>query len=75
MFTVNSMLINGITGIGYGYEHLLKEEGGSSFLLGKWTINEQRFEMTKGKFYYFMVQIITLSGGLILGAIISYMFL
>lgn len=55
MFVVNALLVNVATGIGLGYEILSKSRMGESYLKGKWQINEQMYELSRGYFYFVLV--------------------
>lgn len=39
MLTVNALIINVLTGLGMGYEQMVKSPMGALYLTGRWTIN------------------------------------
>lgn len=73
MFIVNAILVNLVTGIAFGYENLSKTELGKHYLSGKWQINEQKYELTKGYILFFAIECLCVLSGLVMGAIIYFL--
>jgi hypothetical protein len=40
MFSVNALILNLATGVGLGYEQLVKSPNGAYYLTGNWRVNK-----------------------------------
>ena len=52
MFTINSILICAATGLGCGYESLVKNQHGRFYLAGNWRINDKNRDRKTGYLMY-----------------------
>ena len=69
MFIAASAIVNMITGLAMGYESMYDCQRGRKYLEGSWEINEQRYPLLIGTFLYYLVQILCLASGVIVGII------
>lgn len=65
MLMVNSILINVSTGIGYGFEELLKSGKGRVYLSGRWQVNDRNNGIVVGYVKYYLMEFMHLIAGLI----------
>lgn len=70
MLTVNSMIINILTGIAMGYEQLMKSHIGAAYLTGCWVINHEKYGKVFAHLYFVLVEVAVLLSGLVIGGII-----
>lgn len=66
MLTVNSLVINILTGIALGYEQMVKSPVGALYLTGRWAINEEKYGKMYGRFLYIVVEVVWLCSGFVL---------
>lgn len=52
MFSINALILNLATGVGLGYEQLVKCPNGAYYLTGNWRINTEKYGSVKGWIYY-----------------------
>lgn len=71
MFIVNSLIINVATGIGMGYEQLVKSPHGAYYLTGNWRVNKEKYGKSLAWVYYVLVEVSFMLSGLV-GAGIFY---
>lgn len=71
MLTVNALIINVLTGLGMGYEQIVKEPMGAHYLTGRWKINVGKWGRYWGKGLYIGVEVGFILSGLV-GALVLY---
>jgi hypothetical protein len=70
MLTVNALIINVLTGLGLGYEQLVKSPIGAYYLTGRWVINREKYGEVFGWVLYILLEVWFMLCGLILAGIL-----
>lgn len=65
MLTVNTLMVNLLTGIALGYQQMVKSPIGALYLTGRWTINEKKYGKKFGRALYILVEISCLCVGFV----------
>ena len=55
MLTLNALILNLLTGLGLGYEQMVKAPMGALYLTGRWIINEEQYGKYYARFLYIAV--------------------
>ena len=74
MLMLNSLIVEFAIGIAEGFETTSKCDKGKIYLSGNWLINEQRYTLIVGYFWFFIVEAGLLVVGFIPLAIVMYIF-
>ncbi len=71
---LNSLIVNFMTGIAYGYEEITNSPKGRVYLAGNWLINEQRYVLWCGYLLFFVIEFGLLIIGFLPGVLAVYLF-
>ncbi len=73
MLTVNALIINVLTGIGLGYEQLVKSPIGAFYLTGRWTVNREKYGQI-ATLYFIAIEVWFMISGFVFAGIIFKLF-
>lgn len=71
MLTLNALILNLLTGLGLGYEQMVKAPMGALYLTGRWIIDQEYHGKYLSRFLYIVIEVFYMICGLI-GALIIY---
>lgn len=71
MLTLNALILNLLTGLGLGYEQMVKAPMGALYLTGRWIINQEHYGRYVSRALYIAIEVFYMICGII-GAMIIY---